>query len=101
MTQHLAITEDGARLDVAMYCFWGEKAYVDVRVFNLSAQSNFQGSLSAIYRKHGQEKQRHYDQRVKDIEHASFTPLYYQQQVEWGMLLLHSIEDLPKCWQKK
>ena len=28
-------------------------------------------------------------------------PLYYQQQVEWGVLLLHSIEDLPQCWQKK
>ena len=78
MTQHSAITEDGARLDVAMYGFWGgrfEKAYVDVRVFNPSARSNLQGSLSAIYRKHEQEKRRHYDQRVRDIEHASFTPL--------------------------
>ena len=78
MTQHSAITEDGARLDVAMYGFWGgrfEKAYVDVRVFNPSARSNLQGSLSATYRKHEQEKRRHYDQRVRDIEHASFTPL--------------------------
>ena len=42
LPHHLAITEDGARLDVAMYEFWGgrfEKA-VDVRVFNPSAQSN-------------------------------------------------------------
>ena len=59
MTQHSTITEDGAQLDVAMYGFWGgrfEKAYVDVRVFNPSAQSNLQGSLSATYRKHEQEK---------------------------------------------
>ena len=38
-----AITEDGARLDVTMYGFWEgrfEKAFVDVRVFNPSTQSN-------------------------------------------------------------
>ena len=78
MSQCSAITEDGARLDVAMYGFWGgrfEKAYVDVRVFNPSAQSNLQRPLSATYRNHEQEKRRQYDQRVRDIEHASFTPL--------------------------
>ena len=48
-----AITEDGARLDVAMYGFWGskfEKAFLDVRVFNPSAQSNQHGSLASVYR---------------------------------------------------
>ena len=38
-----AINEDGVRLDVAAYGFWGgrfEKAFMDVRVFNSSAQSN-------------------------------------------------------------
>ena len=73
-----AITEDGARLDVAMYGFWGgrfEKAFVDVRVFNPSAQSNRHGPLSSVYRKHEQEKKRQYDQRVHEVEHATFTPL--------------------------
>ncbi len=76
MTYRSAITEDGARLDVAMYGFWGgrfEKAFVDVRVFNPSALSNLLSSLSATYRKHEQEKRRHYNQR--DVEHGSFTPL--------------------------
>ena len=53
-----AITEDGARLDVAMYVFWGgrfEKAFVDGRVFNPSTQSNRQASLSSVYRRHEQE----------------------------------------------
>ena len=43
LSHRSAITEDGARLDVAMYGFWGvrfEKAFVDVRVFNPSAQSD-------------------------------------------------------------
>ena len=78
LSHRSAITEDGARLDVAMYGFWGgrfEKAFIDVRVFNPSAQSNRHGSLSAIYRKHEQEKKRQYDQRVREIEHATFTPL--------------------------
>ena len=37
LSHHSAITEDSARLDVAMYRFWGgrfEKAFVDVKVFN-------------------------------------------------------------------
>ena len=61
-----------------MYGFWGgrfEKAFVDVRVFNHSAQSNRHGSLSFIYRKHEQEKRRQNDQRVQEIEHTTFTPM--------------------------
>ena len=37
MYHRSAITEDGARLDIAMYGFWGgrfEKAFLDVKVFN-------------------------------------------------------------------
>ena len=54
MSQLSGIDENGASLDVAMYGFWGgslEKAYVDVRVFNPSAQSNRHGPLSVTYRK--------------------------------------------------
>ena len=78
LSHRSAITEDGARLDVAMYGFWGgrfEKAFVDVRVFNPSAQSNRHGPLSFVYRKHEQVKRRQYDQRVREVEHATFTPL--------------------------
>ena len=72
------MTEDGARLDVAMYGFWGgrfERAFVDVRVFNPSTQSNRQAPLSSVYRRHEQEKRRQYDERVCEVEHATFTPL--------------------------
>ena len=78
LSHHSANTEDGARLDVAVYGFWGgryEKAFVDVRVFNPSAQSNCHVPLSSIYRMYEQEKRRQYDQRVCEIEHATFTPL--------------------------
>ena len=67
LSHRSAITDDGAHLDVAMYGFWGgrfEKALVDVRVFNPSAQSNRHGSLSSVYRRHEQEKRRQYDENL-------------------------------------
>jgi len=71
-------TQDGARLDVAMNGFWGgqyEKCFVDVRVFNPYAASNRCSSLSAAYGKHENIKRRAYDQRIREVEHASFTLL--------------------------
>ena len=72
-----AITEDGARLDVAANGFWGgrfERAFFDVRVFNPHAPSNRQ-PLSSCYRKHENIKKRAYKQRVREVERGSFTPL--------------------------
>ena len=79
LSYHSANIQDGARLDVAMYGFWGgrfEKAFIDVRIFNpMQCPINCHGPLSSVYRKHEQEKRREYDQRVREIEHATFTPL--------------------------
>ena len=58
--------------------FWGgrsERAFVDVRVFNPFAPSNAASSLSACYKKHENSKKRAYGQRIREIEHASFTPV--------------------------
>ena len=70
--------QDGARLDVSANGVWGgrfEKTYFDVRVFNPYALSNKKQTPSACYRKHKREKKRAYDQRVREVEHSSFTPL--------------------------
>ena len=78
MQHKSAITDEGARLDVAMYGFWGgrfEKAFADVRAFNPCAQSNCRSPLATVYRRHEQEKRRHYEERVREVEHATFTPL--------------------------
>ena len=72
-----AIATDGARLDVAANGFWGgrhEKAFFDIRVFNPHTQSNSQ-PIASCYRKHVNLKKRAYDQRVREIEHGTFTPL--------------------------
>ena len=67
--------QDGARLDIAANGFWGgtfERTYFDV---NPRALSNRHTQLSNPYRKHERIKKRTYEQRVREIEYASFTPL--------------------------
>ena len=72
-------TSDGARLDIAVNGFWGgrfERTHLDVRVFNPSAPSNRNTSLSNCYRKHEAEKRRTYEQRIREV-HSTFTPLVF------------------------
>ena len=55
--------------------FWGgrsERFYDDVRVFNPYAPSNV-SSLSASYKRHETIKRRAYGQRIREVEHGSFT----------------------------
>ena len=75
-----ANTENGARLDVRAQGFWGiyhQQAYFDVRVFNPLAASNRQTSISTCFRSHDREKRRAYEQRVREVERGSFTPLIF------------------------
>ena len=70
--------QDGARLDITANGFWGgrfERTYFDVQVFNPHAPSHRQSSLPACYRKQESLKKRAYEQRVREVEHSSFTPL--------------------------
>ena len=76
MSAATANTSDGARLDIAMNGFWGgrfEKSFVDVRVFNPYAPAN--STLTISTRNHENQKKRVYDQRIREVEHATFTPL--------------------------
>ena len=78
LTRAAANTQDGARLDISANGVWGgrlEKTFFDVRVFNPHAPSNKNMPLPACYRKHEREKKRAYEQRVREVEHSSFTPL--------------------------
>ena len=78
LTGASANRQDGARLDIAANGFWGgtfERTFFDVRVFNPHAPSNRHTQLSSCYRKHEQMKKRAYEQRIREVEHASFTPL--------------------------
>ena len=73
-------TSDGARLDIAVNGFWGgrfERTHLDVRVFNPHAPSNRNTSISNCYRKHEAEKRRTNEQRIREVEHSTFTPLVF------------------------
>ena len=72
--------EDGARVDVCATGFWGnhrQKAYFDVKVFNPNASSYRGSQLSSLYRRFEQDKRRKYEQRIREVEMASFTPLVF------------------------
>ena len=69
--------EDGAQLDIVAQSFWGrdrQNAFFDVRVFNPCYRSS---TSAQCYRKNKLEKKRAYEERVKEIEHASFSPLVF------------------------
>ena len=75
-----AIREDGARLDIVAENFWGrdrQNAFFDVRVFNPYAQSHRSSTLAQCYRRNEQEKKRSYEERVREVEHGSFSPLIF------------------------
>ncbi len=66
-----------------LYCeyrCWGghhEKTYFDVRVFNPHAPSN-KGTNPSMHA-HERMKKKAYEQRVREVEHATFTPIVYLQ----------------------
>ena len=71
-------SQAGARLDIAAHGVWGstfERTFFDVRVFNPHAPSNRHTNLQSVYRKHEQIKKRAYEQRIREVEHATFSPL--------------------------
>ena len=73
-------SEVGARLDVSAQGFWGDhhhRAFFDVRVLHPNAPSYRKMQLPSAYRLHECQKQRSYDQCVREVEHGSFTPLVF------------------------
>ena len=52
-------------------------AFYDVRVFNPFAPSNLKHQPEGCYRLFENEKKRKYEERVREVEHASFTPLIF------------------------
>ena len=69
--------EDGASLDIVADGLWGgrRRCEGDVRVFNPFAQGHCKSNLAQCYRQNEQEKKRAYDERVREVEHRSFSPL--------------------------
>ena len=72
-------TGDEARLDVSALGFWvpGQRVFCDIRVFDHNAQRYRNTNLKKCFIKNEEEKKKHYNERVLNIENASFTPLVF------------------------
>ena len=72
-------TTDGARLDISVRGFWTplDRAFTDIRVLHPQAPSNSNKSLYQMYHSHEHEKKRKCNERIFQIEKASFTPLVF------------------------
>ena len=73
------ILADGARLDVSARGIFRrhELTFFDVRVTNPNCSTNQNLSLRRIYESHEKQKMTAYNDRVLQVEKASFVPLVY------------------------
>ena len=75
-----ANTSSEARLDVSARGFWGDRfarTMFDVWIFHPNAPSVHTVPVNGLYVRHEKEKRRRYEQRVKDVEGATFVPLVF------------------------
>ena len=70
---------EGARLDVSAIGVWSpmERTFLDVRVVHPNSPSYRGKSIKDIYKVHEESKKRTYNQRIIQVEKASFTPLVF------------------------
>ena len=70
---------DDAKLDVSARGFWrrGQQAFLDVRIFNPMALTNVELPLPRAHIQNEQDKKRRYDERVREVEQGTFTPLVF------------------------
>ena len=77
---------DKARLDVAGVGVWGayEKTFLDIRITHPNCPTHVNKPIKDVYVHHEQEKKRKYNERVLQIEKASFTPIVGTTFGGWG-----------------
>ena len=79
LSYRTANVEAEARVDVAATDFWSfrQKSFFDVRVFNPFSSTYRNSSIMAGHKRHEKEKRRNYEERIRLVEHGSFTPLVF------------------------
>ena len=70
---------DDACADVHATGFWGRRqsAFFDIRVFHPNTPNYLRTQPALLFRRHEMEKKREYGDRVRSVEHGSFTPLVF------------------------
>ena len=72
-------TGDEAKPDICARGFWisGQRAFLDVRVFDPNTSRYTKQALSQSYALNEKEKKRNYNERILDVDNGSFTPLVF------------------------
>ncbi|KAG0711155.1 hypothetical protein GWK47_021211 [Chionoecetes opilio] len=72
-------TTNEARVDVIARGFWtrGQRAFKDIRIFDPMAACPQRITLEAAHQKEKREKIRSYGDRIRNVDHGSFTPLVF------------------------
>ena len=71
--------EADARSDIKCYGFWREKrqAFFDVKVVSPLARSYINKKTAQLFKESEAVKQREYGERIREVEHADFSPLVF------------------------
>ena len=79
LKQASSIKGNDARADVSTNGFWirYQRAFFGVRVCNLTAPSYREKSICATFSSMEKQKKRSYNQRIKQIDKGTFTPLIF------------------------
>ena len=82
---HPTVISREARLDMKAGGFWtpGVTAFFDVRVTHVTSRSNQAEHTATIFKQPENEKKWKYNQRVTDVEMATFTPLVFGTDGAW------------------
>ena len=74
-----ANTDPDARADIRVRGFWtqGSNAFFDTRFFYPHARCYRSKPLKSLLRKMEGDKKREYEERIREVEHGSFTPLVF------------------------
>ena len=94
--ERTANLQDSARVDVSARGFWiaGQKAFFDMRVFNPLAKRYREHNLEKCYEINEKEKKRHYNERVQNVDHGSFTPVVMSANGGFGREAKHFYSKL-------
>jgi len=104
MRYRSAVTYDNARVDIRASGFWRwlhHRTFFDVCVFDSFAASNRSASLAAIFCRNEAEKCRAYKERVREVEHGSFTQLIFSSSGGMGKAAATTYKDLAHLLSQK
>ena len=104
MHHRSAVLDDNARVDIRASGFWRclrHHTFFDVRVLNSFAASNRTTTLDATFHRHETEKRRAYEERIREVEHGSFTPLVFSSTGGMGKVATTTYKHLAQLLSEK